>query len=518
MNLNLLIRKVLWENVNPLLIQLKEKYVGEGKLFSENEFKQLEDFTSNKWYLIAWLTKKVASNIIKKEDLYKWKEYFQIFDKNKKKFKFQDINLFKTPEDIQNFIETAIQIREGDLQFEDLPTSNSFLSKSEIEKLTSGGGNKYLGLYNPQKGLKPAGANGYQVFQITSPTKDNWKIYRDLLGRCKGRNRGAKIEICTIGDFRYFRNYLKDDEGSSYFVLFNLNDPLSPYQLHVESNQFMNKNDVERFNFDKDNFLKWLSEKSEYYNSKKIAIHMGKEIPHENKGFENENGKQGLWEKYEDGKLESIETYVNNKTNGPAIYFWRNGNVRIKGSYKGNRWVGDFEEYNYGGELIEKGFFDSRQQPIGVWKYKTNTTFKIPYLLRDRDNPQALVSGVTKNGDLRVLSDNLRHNDFTGKVTFLNPSGSPKALGRLTPLGKKTGQWTIFDGYGSIKVEGNFRNDKPAGKWTFISQDKGVKHLYTINFDQIDKKGKLYDKDGNFIEKFEYSNKIHKILEKLFDF
>ena len=515
-----LIRKVLLENVNPILQQLKDKYVGEDKLFSEDEFKKLEEVTSNKWYLIAWLTKRVANNLIKKEDVYKWKDYFQIFEKNKKKFKFQDLNQYKTPEDIQYLIETIVDIREGDTQYEDIPQFSSFLSKNEIEKLTSSGGNKYLGFYKPKEGLKQAGADGYQVFQITEPTQKNWKVYRDLLGRCKGRERGAKIEICTIAHFSYFKDYLRSDKGSSYIVLFNLNDPLSPYQLHVESSQFMNKNDVERYNFNKENFFKWLSEKSEYYNLEKIASNFSGEIPVEGKGYENEKGKQGIWKDYGlgDGRFQLI-TYVDNKVDGPSISFHHNGKISEKGTLKKDDWVGPYEEYANDGDLLSKGVYGNKSNPIGVWKYYRPTEFGSKYVLIDLDDTNSPVSGLTKSGGLRFISDKSNNNRKpVGKIIFFNPSGSVKGMGTLTPRVKKTGLWTVYKPDGTIKLEGQFRNDSPVGKWIFFFTHSNKEYLFQLNFDEPFKDGKLYDKNGEFIKKINYRSAMIPSIEKFFNF
>lgn len=511
-----LIRKVLLENINPILQQLKDKYVGENKLFSESEFKKLEEVTGNKWYLTAWLTKKVATNLIKKEDIYKWSDYFKTFEKNKKKFKFQDLNQYKTADDIKYLIETIVEIMESDIQFDEIPQSNAFLSKNEIEKLTSEGRNKYLGFYKPGKGLKIAGKDGYQVFQISEVSKTNWKVYRDLLGRCKGREKGARIEICTIGQYHYFKQYLTDPKGSHYIVLFNLNDPLSPYQLHVESNQFMNKNDVERFNFDRTDFLKWLTTKSDVYTLDKIAKGLEWEIPVDGKGYEDEKGFQGLWKEYNDNKVQ-YTTYINNKPDGPSIVFYDNKKIYMKGTLKGNLWIGPYEEYFKDGQVIQKGVFGTRERPIGVWEH-WKPQYGATMILRDYDDSNSPVTGLTKSGQLKFIAD--KAGDFqniSGKIVSFNPSGTPRITGTITPKGLKTGTWTVFGPDGSIKLEGNFRGDKPVGEWTFFFSRPNQKYLYVINFDE-NKKGKLYNDKGEFIKKVPFSDEKIPSLYQLIKF
>ncbi len=226
------IKTLLFEDLQLQIQNLKNKYVGTDKPISEEDFVKIQDVSKNKFNNIAWLTKKVGTDIIKAEDIYKYKEYFEIFEKNKNKFEQKDLNLYKTKEDVQKFLDTVISIREKDVEFEDIKGQENYVSQSDIEKLTSTGGIDYLGMWN-----------GYQVFRVFKVGEEVWKPYRDILGRCKGRDKGAKIDICTIGNYGYFKRYLKENKLSNYFLLFNLNDPLSPYQLHHETRQFMDKND-----------------------------------------------------------------------------------------------------------------------------------------------------------------------------------------------------------------------------------------------------------------------------------
>ena len=226
--------------------KLKEKYLGnpiqgeKHKRLTEKEFKDILDSSSGNFNLTSWLTVRVANHLIHNTDIYKFREYFQIFEKNKSKFQIRDINQYKTKEEIQEFIRKCIEIREKHVNLTtgvEKGNEEKYVTPKDIQKLENVGIN-YLGM-----------CDGYQVFEIPNELKDNedaWKIYRDILGRCAGRDKGAKIEICTIANFSNFQDYLTDHPGSSYFLMFNLGDPLSPYQIHFESNQFMDKNDTEQ--------------------------------------------------------------------------------------------------------------------------------------------------------------------------------------------------------------------------------------------------------------------------------
>jgi hypothetical protein len=159
MELRSLIWKLLKEQVDQNVVNLKNKYVGEGKPISEDDFNKIVEVTGNKFYLLSWLTKKVGTGIIKAEDVYKYKEYFDLYEKNKKKFEYKDIHLYKTAEDVKKFLQEIVKLREGNIVYDEIQGKDNFVSQNDIEKLESSGGIKYLGIYDN-------GDYKYQVFEV----------------------------------------------------------------------------------------------------------------------------------------------------------------------------------------------------------------------------------------------------------------------------------------------------------------------------------------------------------------
>jgi len=215
-------------------------YVGEDKPISEELFNEIKDVSNNATQFIIWLIKKIVNKLILSEDVYKYKKYFNLFNKYKSSYSKKDINQIKTSEDIQEFIDKSMEI-DDKLNSTDasITDKDKYITINEIKKLEDNG-IKYLGV-----------EDGYQVFEVPNELKDNqeaWKTYKTILGKCKGRETGEGIEICTIASFDHFRGYLSKYPGSSYFVMYNLSDPNSPYQLHFESRQFMDKNDKSLLN------------------------------------------------------------------------------------------------------------------------------------------------------------------------------------------------------------------------------------------------------------------------------
>lgn len=214
------------------LEDVQNKFVGKGKPISDELFDEIKDVTNNSTQHIIWLIKKVVDKIILPEDVYKYKKYLSIFERYKLKYPKKNIHDIKTKEDVSDFIGMSMEIDDKINSIEETGSKENYVSVNEIEKLKSVG-IKYLGM-----------EQGYQVFEVPNELKNSkgaYNAYKTILGRCKGRATGEGIELCTIASRESFEEYL--NQGGSYFVMFNLSDPKSPYQFHFESKQFMDKND-----------------------------------------------------------------------------------------------------------------------------------------------------------------------------------------------------------------------------------------------------------------------------------
>ena len=212
--------------------QLQQQFVDTEKI-SQEVFDEIVKATKGKGAYATWMIKRVEDETIKAEDIYKYEDYIQIFDKQKRQFPSPDINAYKDERSIRDFEAKAIEIREKGIEQTggDAANTSNLVSSQGIQELNSVG-IKFLGV-----------VDGYQCFEVPQSLKGNteaWKIYRKHLANCSGREQGARIEICTMAGQSHFDRYLSD---GPYYVFFNLGDPKSPYQFHYESNQYMDKND-----------------------------------------------------------------------------------------------------------------------------------------------------------------------------------------------------------------------------------------------------------------------------------
>lgn len=498
MNLLESLSSLLMEDLASQIQQLKDKYVGKGKPMSEEDFRKITEVSNNKFNNIAWLSKRVGTGMIKAEDIYKYKEYFDIFEKNKKKFTHKDLNLYKTAEDLQKFLDEVIQTREGDIVFDEIIGKDNFVSKNDIEKLESTGGAKYLGIFDNVK-MK------YQVFQIFGVNKETWKTYRDVLGKCKGRNRGAKIDICTIGDYRYFKDYLTDPKGSSYFLLYNLDDPKSPYQLHYESGQFMDKNDNSNIGIDQIKFFEFVGDKVPRYSLESENFPGEFEIPVKGKGTKDERKrKQGIWKSFYDGRLITVTTYLNDKEIGPFVNYHRNGKINRKGNKDSKEVLdGEFVEYYDNGKIEEKGVYNHGSR-VGTFIFgQYDGEYKVVDF--NEDPPQ--ISAFTKNDQLKFVSNTISRGyspSQIGPTISYFPSGQVKSIGRLGANRNLLGEWTLFFPDGSIRLQGKFLRGKKNGEWINVIKTKDYGKLIFVadywNNILVDKV-KVYDSKGNYIQK-----------------
>lgn len=524
MELRSLIWKLLKEQLDQNTVNLKNKYVGEDKPVSEDDFNKIVEVTGNKFYLLSWLTKKVGTGMIKPEDIYKYKEYFELFEKNKNKFQHKDIHLYKTSEDVKNFLKDAISVRESDIVYDEIQGLDNYVTQNEIEKLESTGGMKYLGMYQDKK-------YKYQVFQVFGYDQDTWKIYRDILGRCKGRNRGAKIDICTIGNYKYFKSYLTDPKGSNYFLLFNLDDPKSPYQLHFESDQFMDKNDNEA-SLDQYKFYEFVGERVPQYSMTQDPFPGNMEIPVKDKGYlDSRRKKNGLWKQYDQGKLIGVSTYEKGKLKGPFVVYDSKGGISVKGNHSlvGLETLeGPFERY-HDGKLEIKGIYGPDGYKDGVWFEKSY--YSRGHRLVDYSEKNLKISGFTEQGKLRFISSGSRGSRYqnatvNGKITIFYPSGKVFAVGRYGKNDNRLGDWVYYYPDGSLRAKGKFnRYGTRDGEWIDVVKTKdNTKLILQGSFPDVARnKIKVSDSSGKFIknakiEDFEPEEYWHHVAFNLYSF
>ena len=189
--------------------QLKTQFVDSGKI-DEKVFNDIAQ-TTNKSAYVTWLVKKVADGKIKDEDVYKFKEYFDIFNRHKRQFPSPDINAYGKKVPLADFQTTAVKIKR---ETEADPSKAKGVSRKKEDKYA-----KFV----------IGNVDGFTVYKIPKGSNDLKGVACDL---------GSGTEWCTAhSEANYFEDYIKD--GPLYIFI----KGSEKYQFHYESGQFMDKDD-----------------------------------------------------------------------------------------------------------------------------------------------------------------------------------------------------------------------------------------------------------------------------------
>jgi hypothetical protein len=193
------------------LEDLKSHFVDTDKI-SQDDFEEIISAVGNKSAYATWLAKKVADKIIKGEDIYKFKNYFSIFSRQKKKYPSSNINSYKSVEDVITFIKKSIEL--ADEEKAD-PSKQKGVSRSD----------KYKEFYM-------GSVDGFDVYELPQGRNDLYGVSCEL---------GSGTEWCTAtGKTRgHFDHYIS--QGPLFiFIKPGSNEK---YQFSYEGNQFMDKDD-----------------------------------------------------------------------------------------------------------------------------------------------------------------------------------------------------------------------------------------------------------------------------------
>ena len=193
---------------------IKDQFVDNPKpnrSITPEEYKEIVTASGGKSAYATWMATKVADKKIKGEDIYKYKDYFILFDQNKRKFPSPDINAYGKTLELSDFIKTAVDIKSS---IEQDPALAKGVSK-----------------FDKYSKFKIGEVDGFVVFKLPKGSEDLYNVSCEL---------GSGTEWCTAtGKTRYhFDEYI--NKGPLY--IFD-NGKGEKYQFHYESNSFMDKDD-----------------------------------------------------------------------------------------------------------------------------------------------------------------------------------------------------------------------------------------------------------------------------------
>lgn len=194
------------------LDQIKTQFVDTGKL-TDSEFTEIIDSSGGKSAYATWLSKKVVNKLIKPEDLYKYNAYFKVFDRRKREYVFNDINQYKTQQDLNSFIVKSIEL-----------SSQEQKDPSQQKGITK---------FNKYKEFHIGTVDGFDVYKLPKGRMDLYGTSCEL---------GSGTEWCTAtGNVRkHFDSYI--EKGPLFIFMKPGTD--EKYQFNYESKSFMDKDDT----------------------------------------------------------------------------------------------------------------------------------------------------------------------------------------------------------------------------------------------------------------------------------
>jgi antitoxin component YwqK of YwqJK toxin-antitoxin module len=80
--------------------------------------------------------------------------------------------------------------------------------------------------------------------------------------------------------------------------------------------------------------------------------------------------KTGKWLLYfENDKIKHILTFTENRPNGYAVFYYKNGKKREEGIWKNNKWVGEYKYYYENGNIRNQWSYNKEGARTGIQKY-----------------------------------------------------------------------------------------------------------------------------------------------------
>lgn len=210
------LKEVLNEVLNEVAIeQLRTQYVDSGKM-PATVFDKVIDAANKKSAYVTWLAKRVLTRVIKIEDIEKYEDYLNVFDRNKKEYPSSDINFYKDSNKVSDFNSKSIEI---------------------INKEKDPSQQKGVPFEQKYAKLKIGTVADFDIYKIPQGAKDLHNVSCDL---------GSGTGWCTATGKTdtHFKNYIKTDD---LYILIDKRDKSNKYQFHFDGSQFMDKDDYPLF-------------------------------------------------------------------------------------------------------------------------------------------------------------------------------------------------------------------------------------------------------------------------------
>ncbi|MDA3882024.1 MAG: tetratricopeptide repeat protein [Bacteroidales bacterium] len=307
----------------------------------------------------------------------------------------------------------------------------------------------------------------------------------------------------------------------------------------IESKKIQKR--VKKGQKDVSNFVAWLRENWDYYNStqymnfnnswQKVSFYITEGDLLGGMGLKNEDKEPiGAWEYYHtNGRIRSSGNFVDGEREGEWEWLYANtGTIDESITYKDGSLNGKHRTYREDGSLkSEAEFVDGKYSGHYYFFSRYGDTLSDVMLEEGVRNGEFL--SYYPNGTLKEQAF-FKDGDLDSTNTIYFPNGNIKSTASYTE-NEANGEFTTYYFNGQVKIKGNYIEDELNGEYTTYYQNGNIesigaykehsavgpwKHYYyngSLEKEiEYDEKGKInatlkaYDRDGNHFKTEEYKN------------
>lgn len=211
--------------------------------------------------------------------------------------------------------------------------------------------------------------------------------------------------------------------------------------------------------------------------------------------------KTGTWiEYYQNGKVKSELTFVNNRANGPAKMYFESGQLQEEGTWVGTRWTGPYKLYYENGNVRQQFTYNAMGVRDGAQTYyHPNGKVAIEVTVKN-GKEEGWMKEYNTNGELVQETFHTGGVIDTTKTKTYEPKKAENVAATKAPEdidNSKENAPTIKPGAGEVPNQGVFDG---KGFWILAKNGQITFKGTFENYKLIDGEQRIYDENGKLIQ------------------
>ncbi len=217
------------------------------------------------------------------------------------------------------------------------------------------------------------------------------------------------------------------------------------------------------------------------------------------KGSYKGNVASGYWEYfYESGNPKMRGELKEGSNFGHWQYFYENGNLSMEGAIFDGQRQDDWTHYYENGSIKRRGKYLNNRM-VGIWNYFYENQQGGYGALKAQafyEDGVGTYKEFYPNGDLKAEGLYV-DGKSQGEWTFYHPNGQTEAKGEYKD-GLRRGEWTFYHPNGNKAAEGYYRDGVRQGDWEFFHENGNLSSVGKMQEGQKDGYWRLFNRWGDF--------------------